>query len=153
MNWSVTFAGQVTGMVAVTCTDCPGESVPFDGLKPTADGMLLVADQFRLPVLLELLLRVATQAQAEPLLVQLLVSKLLGLADSMSEGVVQLHDTVTEFPPCPAKVKVPFVQSLLGILIDTGTDGLAEVIVPLAGLKVTPLKLLDVDQLRLPCEP
>ena len=139
--------------MAVTCTDWPGESVPFDGLKPTADGILLVADQFRSPVLLELLLSVATQLQAEPLFVQLFASKLLGLTDSISDGGVQLQDAVTEFPPCPEKVKLPFVQSLPGILMDTGTDGFAEVIVPPGGLKLTPLKLLVADQLRLPCEP
>ncbi len=118
--------------------------------------MLLVADQSRFPVLLALLLNVATQLQSEPLFEQLFALKLVGLTASTNDGCcVQLHDAVTEFAPwpCPAKVKVPDVQSLLGILMDTDTDGLLERSVPPDGVKVTPLKLLDVDQLRLPCEP
>src|SRR5436190_7514596 len=53
----------------------------------------------------------------------------------------------------PAKVKVELVQSLAGILMDTDVPEPEEERVPLEGLILTPLKVVDEDQFRLPCEP
>ena len=54
-------------------------------------------------------------------------------------------------PPCTAKSNVPLVQLLRGIVTITCFDSPGESI-PLAGLKVAPLRSVLADQFRFPCE-
>jgi hypothetical protein len=94
-----------------------------------------------------LLLKVAIHVQLWPLLEQLSTLKLVGLTESIN-CVEQLQETLTGCAP-PVKVKVPFMQSLAGILIEIvvdppGTSG------PVEGLKVTPFRSLDADQFKSP---
>jgi hypothetical protein len=94
----------------------------------------------------------------EPLVPQaaLAGSRLLGVTTSVA-GVVlalQCHVTVTgTSPSSPEKVTLPLTP-----LLEQGSDPIATetflpgVSVPLAGLNVTPLRLLLADQLSGPCE-
>lgn len=54
-------------------------------------------------------------------------------------------------PPCTAKFNVPLVQLLPGIVTVSCFDSPGES-VPLAGLKVAPLRSVLADQFRFPCE-
>ena len=81
---SVAVDGQLYGIVIVTCTGEPGLTGPPEGLKPIADGSLLLAYQFRDVLLLNLTVHVQTL----PLFVQLLELKLVLSADNIA---VVLH--------------------------------------------------------------
>ena len=81
---SVALDGQLYGIVIVTCTGEPGLTGPPEGLKPIADGSLLLAYQFKVALLLKLTVHVQTL----PLFVQLLELKLVLSADNIA---VVLH--------------------------------------------------------------
>lgn len=59
----------------------------------------------------------------------------------------QVQVMVIYLPSLPEKTKVPLVQSLAGMEIVIGICWPAE-IVPLAGLKDTPGKLLEADEVQ-----
>jgi hypothetical protein len=65
-------------------------------------------------------------------------------------GSVQLHVTFTAVSPsAPEKVKLPLEQGIAVIITGIDCPGVSW---PLAGLKLTPLRVLVADQLTVPCE-
>lgn len=96
--------------MTVTCCDCPGESVPLDGLKVTPLGAL-DADQFKVPCEPEASAKVSVH-----IALPLLSGGQFPPAVTVSVGGTQLHVAVTVFAG-PVKVKLPPPQALLGIKI------------------------------------
>jgi len=122
-NLKLALAGHVVlGIVMVTCTGCPGESVPLDGLKlmplPLAD-----ADQCRLgsPGLLELRDKVSLQLQPLSNVQSVFAFKLFLLTTNI--GGEHDQGTVTVLACCPLKLKLALAgQVALGIVIVMGID-------------------------------